>query len=50
MLQVPAHFQFLPKPGQDASHKPWLFIEPEREMIMPGMPVTAYHYRHWSSS
>ena len=34
--QVPARFQFLPKPGQQESHKRWLWIDPQSDMIMPG--------------
>eukprot|EP00048_Salpingoeca_helianthica_P022785 m.20360 g.20360 ORF g.20360 m.20360 type:complete len:907 (+) comp7810_c0_seq1:39-2759(+) len=34
--KVPARFVFLPKPDQRDVHKPWLWIEPLSDMIMPG--------------
>ena len=34
--QVPAHFEFIPKPNETSYSKPWLVAEPSSALIMPG--------------
>lgn len=35
-LQVPAHFEFIPKHNETSYSKPWLVVEPSSALIMPG--------------
>ena len=35
-LQVPAHFEFIPKHNETSYSKLWLVAEPSSALIMPG--------------